>query len=164
MALADYRHPGFGRLFHDGDSTMDNPAHTAHEIEQYQDRIEQLQAVYIAAGDALTAIYMASGFRPDPEDDPLTTSVIRDSVLEQIEDLYARIEELRVANALHATAAECLSAENAGLREDRERLDWVEAHGQGEIYRVGDSHWFIRHVGGQHETFRQAVDAARGVK
>lgn len=35
---------GFGKLFHDEPNTMDDPAHTRYEIEQYQARIADLES------------------------------------------------------------------------------------------------------------------------
>jgi hypothetical protein len=58
-----------------------------------------------------------------------------------------------------------LRAENAGLREDKARIDWQEANGSRGVYRMISGSWFRPGFGQFHyESFREAIDAARGAK
>ncbi len=69
-----------------------------------------------------------------------------------------RDAEIRANNAESELSAaktknHLLTAENAGLREDKARLDWLEASPTQMIV-----------VDGSEDTLRSAIDAARGAK
>ncbi len=89
---------------------------------------------------------------------------------ETITELRARIEQLEKENgSIRLAAADdlvklvALTAENAGLREDADRLDWFSSH-PGEVYPGRAAPWC---AGGDlvytiHADLRSAIDAARG--
>ena len=72
--------------------------------------------------------------------------------------------ELRNQVAQLQSENQRLSAENAGLREDRERLDWL-ASNRVEVACSGPSfsQWRINY-GDWNSDLRSAIDAARGGK
>jgi regulator of replication initiation timing len=128
--------PGFGKIFHDEHSTMDMPAHTAYEIEQYQDRIASLQQ----------------------ENQRLTAE---NAKLEQrcthYETLY---------HAEHEDV-ERLTAENAALREDAERMKYIDLC--GFTFETGTRQFCIKmqlpmDFPGLPLKASTAIDAARGAK
>ena len=61
-------------------------------------------------------------------------------------------------------AIESLQAENAELRKDRERLDWIQSKGHSCICYAPNSRWEIGWHEREHTDFRAAIDAAREKK
>src|SRR5262245_26436345 len=81
----------------------------------------------------------------------------------RLADALRRVEELV---AMTHICAECggNDSENAALRADKERLDWLENHDTAWQWRVDRDGEIDRVARNGHGTLRAALDAARGVK
>jgi chromosome segregation ATPase len=94
------------------------------------------------------------------------------SMIARCDELFADNRSLTSANAEYAKrhleqveTVRTLTAENAALRADRDRIDWQEANGSRGMYRMHSGSWFRPGFGEYHySSFREALDAARGGK
>jgi len=105
-----------------------------------------------------------------------------EELVDRIDELRARIARLELSLAQsHALKeqwqalateqeAECerLTAENAGLREDRERMDYMEMKGISSLSRSDTGNWWLwvpeNQLHSAFDSLRSAVDAARGAQ
>jgi len=84
----------------------------------------------------------------------------------RIELLEAQLAEVRAHRDHERRQNKRLSAENAGLRQDAARLDWLEKKGTQHTYMWSPGHWVNRYslIRTDHDDLRSAIDAARGGK